>query len=86
MDLGRKGKIMKVKDLLKIMSELNPEDDICALWWEKPNYEYDPDDELVLTDEAWVEICKEFDAWDNAGLDVSEWIADAVIEKAEINS
>ena len=46
---------------------------------------YPTDDEHTLTDGAWAEICKEFDEWDDAGNDVSEWIADAVIEKAEIN-
>lgn len=76
-------KLMKVKDLLKQLSDANPEDDICALWWEKPNYDYDPDDETELTTNAWAEICKEFDEWDNAGVEISEWIADAVIEKAE---
>ena len=38
----------------------------------------------TLTDEAWTEICKEFDEWDDAGNDVSEWIADAVVEKSEL--
>jgi hypothetical protein len=85
-DLGRKGKIMKVKDLLKSMNELDPEDDVCALFWIKPHYEFLGEDELKLTDEGWAEVCKEFDEWDNAGQDVTEWIADAVIEKAEINS
>ena len=69
---------MKVKDLLKSIRDLNPNDDICVLYWEKPSY--DDDDETVLTQEAWAEICKEFDEWEYAGQDVSEWIADAVIE------
>jgi hypothetical protein len=76
---------MKAKEMLKVLSDMKPEDELCVLWWTKENYEYSPDDEVKLTDEAWTEICKEFDAWDNAGQDVSEWIADAVIEKAVDN-
>ena len=76
---------MKVSELLTQLQALDPSDDICVLYWEKSSYDYSPDDELVLTDEGWTEICKEFDSWDNAGQDVSQWIADAVVEKAEIN-
>lgn len=74
---------MKVSELLKQLGELNPNDDICALYWEKPSYDYDDDDENVLTAEAWAEICTEFDDWEDAGTELSEWIADAVIEKSE---
>ena len=36
---------MKVTELLKQLGELNPNDDICVLYWEKPSYDYDDDDE-----------------------------------------
>jgi len=58
---------------------------IIALWWEKPSFDYDPEDEVQLTDSAWQEICREFNEWEDAGNDISEWIADAVIEKSEEN-
>lgn len=74
---------MKVADLVRQIKLLNPDDDICVLYWEKPSYDYDSDDENVLTKEAWAEICKEFDDWEDAGTELSEWIADAVIEKSE---
>lgn len=74
---------MKVFELTQQIKLLNPNDDICALWWEKPSYDYDSDDENVLTKEAWTEICTEFDKWEDAGTELSEWIADAVIEKSE---
>ena len=75
---------MKVSELIRQLNQLNPNDDICALYWEKPSYDYDDDDENVLTTEAWAEICHEFDEWDDAGVELSEWIADAVIEKTEV--
>jgi hypothetical protein len=77
---------VKVSELLKQLGELNPNDDICVLYWEKPSYDYDDDDENVLTAEAWAEICAEFDDWEDAGTELSEWIADAVIEKSEERS
>jgi hypothetical protein len=76
---------MKVSSLLKILEGKSPDENICALIWLKENMEYPTYDENILTDEAWAEICKEFDEWDNAGSDVSEWIADAVVEKSEYN-
>lgn len=77
---------MKVSQLIKQMNELNPDDEIIVLWWQKFDYDYEQGDELVLTNEAWNKISTEFDAWDDAGNDISEWIADAVIEHAETNN
>jgi len=77
---------MKVAELLKQLNELNPNDDICVLYWEKPSFDYDDDDENVLTAEAWAEICTQFDKWEDAGNELSEWIADAVIEMTEERS
>jgi len=76
---------VKVSELMKQLGELKPDDDIIALWWEKPSFDYDPEDEVQLTDSAWQEICREFNEWEDAGNDISEWIADAVIEKSEEN-
>jgi hypothetical protein len=76
---------MKVSRLIEILQEQNkPDDEILVIWWEKHNFDYSDDDELVLTDEAWMEISNEFDQWDEAGYQIGEWIADAVSEKAEI--
>lgn len=77
---------MKVSQLINTLLENNkPDDEIIVLWWEKRNFDYDENDELVLTDEAWRKVSDEFDTWDNAGQDIGEWLADAVTEHAEIN-
>lgn len=77
---------MKVSQLINTLLENNkPDDEIIVLWWEKRNFDYNDDDELVLTDEAWRKVSDEFDTWDNAGQDIGEWLADAVTEHAEIN-
>ncbi len=77
---------MKVSELIKILQEQNkPDDEILVLWWEKHNFDYAQDDEMKLTDEAWLEISNEFNEWDSAGEEIGEWIADAVSEKAVPN-
>ena len=73
---------MKVKDLIKSLSELNPEDEVCALWWEKKYFEYGEDDEVELTSDGWGKVCSEFDDWDNAGTNLTQWISEAVTEHA----
>ena len=78
---------MKVSQLIKVLQEQNkPDDEILVVWWEKHNFDYNEDDELKLTDEAWAKISDEFDSWGNAGYQIGEWIADAVSEHAELNS
>jgi hypothetical protein len=77
---------MKVKTLLEMLSRYSPEDELCVLYWDKEQFDYRDDEHEVLTTEKWAEISKEFDEWEDAGHQVSEWIADAVIEKVELKS
>lgn len=72
---------VKAKEAIEILSRYSPEDELCILWWDKP--QFDNLDEMTLTDEGWGKICKEFDAWDNAGQEVTEWINDATFEHME---
>ena len=57
---------MKVSALLKQLNDLNPNDEICALYWIKESYDYSDVEEEEVTLEAWAQICKEFDEWDDA--------------------
>jgi hypothetical protein len=76
---------MKVSRLIELLQTQNkPDDEIMFLCWEKHNFDYSDDDELKLTDEAWLEISNEFDLWDEAGISTGIWIADAVSEYAEM--
>ena len=67
-----------------MLSRYSPDDELCILYWDKEQFDYRDDEHEVLTTEKWAEICKEFDEWEDAGHSVSEWIADAVIEKVEL--
>jgi hypothetical protein len=69
---------MKIKTLLEMLNRYSPEDELCVLYWDRDNFDYEE-----LTVSAWSEICKEFDEWEDAGLDVSEWLSEAVSKKAE---
>lgn len=76
---------MKVSELLTQLQALDPSDDICVLYWEKSSFEFPEDYEIVITAEGWKEVCEEFDEWDNADENITTWISDAVIDKAERN-
>ena len=72
-----------------MLGRYSPEEELCVLYWDKEQFDYRDDEHEVLTTEAWAEICKEFDEYfmhEGAGHHVSEWIADAVIEKVELKS
>lgn len=72
---------MRVGQLRQILEKFQDDENICVLLWSKANFDYDPDDEVTLTDEAWRQICTEFEDADFP--QVGEWIADAVLEKVE---
>lgn len=72
---------MKVKALIEQLSKLDPEDDICALYWTKDLFDYEMEDEYILTKEVWAKIVNQFDGEEFST--VGEWIADGVIEYAE---
>ena len=75
---------MIVKQIIEMLSHHHPDDELCVLYWDKEQFDYRDDEHEILTTQAWAEICKEFDEWEDAGHSVSEWIADAVIEKVEL--
>ena len=74
---------MKIKQVMEMLSRYSPEDELCILWWDKPQFEFPEDYEIKLTDEGWARICKEFDEWENAGSEINQWMLDASIEYAE---
>jgi hypothetical protein len=75
---------MKIKQVIEMLSRYSPEDELCILWWDKP--QFDNMDGLLLDEEAWARICKEFDEWEHAGSEVNQWILDASIDYAEISN
>lgn len=76
---------VRVKDILEALSKYSPEDNLIVIYWDKSHFDWDEDDEYTLTNEAWDEVCEEFEGWVDPGKEIGEWIADSVGEKAEIN-
>lgn len=74
---------MKVSDLTEILSNMNPDDDICVLLYDKSIFDYENDDDLTLTKEGWAKVCKDFD--DAPFNDVYESISMAVLDYAEMS-
>ena len=73
---------MKIKQVIEMLSRYSPEEELCILWWDKP--QFDNLDGLILDDHGWAKICKEFDEWEHAGSEVNQWILDASIDYAEL--
>ena len=74
---------MKVHELIKqLTEELNPDEEVCVLVWDKAMFEFQDDDELFLTDEGWERVVKDFEAESHSNL----WsaISDACMDYAEM--
>lgn len=72
---------MQVKTLIEALQKMDPESHICALIYDKKMFDYDEDDDVMLTDAAWEKLCGEFD--EQPFSDIWESIADGVSEYAE---
>ena len=77
---------MKVQKIIKWLQDLDPDSDIACLWWTKPSFFEDDWDGEEVSNQMWADICQEFDDWDNAGADINDWIADAIIEHKQKRS
>lgn len=52
---------MKVKDILLLLSEMNPEENVFAIIATKEEFDYSEDDEVTLTQEAWDNVVREYE-------------------------
>ena len=73
---------MKAKDIVKHFSQLEPDSDICILWFDKPDYATE-EGEKEPSQETWATVCEQF--YNSRSLDygieyISEWVADKVAE------
>jgi len=66
---------MKASELIKTMQALDPDANVCALWWTQEQFDFHP-----IRDDIWERICTDFHKWDAAGDEVGQWIHGQVIE------
>lgn len=71
---------MKVKDILLLLSEMNPEENVFAIIATKEEFDYSEDDEVTLTQEAWDKVVREYEMghefhnlYESMGIAVAEY-------------
>lgn len=64
---------MKVKEVIKALEELSPDEEICVLWWERQNF-------VDTSEEVWNKVCDIFDKSDSVGDDVSMTIVQTLTD------
>ena len=72
---------MKVKHLLEALNKMNPDDDICALIYDKSMFDFPDDDEIILTKDGWEKLCNDFD--ETPFSDIFQSLADGALDYAE---
>ena len=74
---------MKARELVDQLQKYDPDEEVIALVWFKDTFDFDSNEDLTLTDEAWLKVVKEME--ESGGIDageqqISEHISDAVTE------
>jgi len=79
---------MQVKDIIATLNNCFKQDEeLVVLFYSKDEFDYEPDDEVVLTDEGWNKIVKvmhESGGLDSADQQLSETISEMAGEFAEV--
>jgi hypothetical protein len=79
---------MKVKELLELIAykKWGEDEELCVLIYDKAMFDYPEDDEMVLTNEGWAKVVKDFEEHDeHVGFpDLGESIGMAVVDYAEL--
>jgi predicted ATP-dependent Lon-type protease len=79
---------MKARELVDQLQKYDPDEEVIALVWFKDTFDFDNNDDLTLTDEAWLKVVKEME--ESGGIDsgeqqISEHISESVVEHSTIN-
>lgn len=77
---------VKIKDILLLLSDLDPEENVLMIMATKEEFDYNEDDEVTLTQEAWDRIVLEYETgeeyhnlYESVGVAVAEY-AEAIDE------
>lgn len=79
---------MKARELVDQLQKYDPDEEVIALVWFKDIFDFDSNEDLTLTDEAWLKVVKEME--ESGGIDageqqISEHISDAVVEHSVLD-
>jgi len=78
---------MKVGKLIEILSDIDKEEEICFLSYERWMYRgllEDSNGEVPLS--VWLDTVKEFEAWSTEELGIHEFIAETIMEFSELSN
>lgn len=79
---------MQVKDLIKTLNNCyKPTDELVVLFYSKDEFDFEPDDEMVITDEGWLKVVKvmhEQGGLESADQIISETISEMVSEYGDV--
>jgi hypothetical protein len=73
---------MKAKDIAKHFSQLDPEEDVCILWYERPH-----DEDMygfIPSKNAWKKICDEYEDTETLHNEISDWMFEAIAEYKDV--
>jgi hypothetical protein len=79
---------MQVKDLITTLTDnYSPDEELVVLFYSKEEFDFESDDEMILTDAGWLKIVKEMH--ESGGLDsadqiISETISEMAGEYADL--
>jgi hypothetical protein len=71
---------MKVKQLASILADMDQEEEICFLSYEKWMYRGLIGDDQEVPESIWIDAVREFEKWGAEDLQIHEWIAEAIID------
>lgn len=74
---------MKVKDAIKALSTINPEDDIAILWYERDEFSDESDEDTTVTPEVWASAIARFEEEDSPDQYVTETIDQLIYEERD---
>lgn len=79
---------MQVKDLIETLNNCyKPTDELVVLFYSKEEFDFEPDDEMVITDEGWLKVVKimhEQGGLESADQILSETISEMVSEYGDV--
>lgn len=79
---------MQVKDLIETLNNCyKPTDELVVLFYSKEEFDFEPDDEMVITDEGWLKVVKvmhEQGGLESAHQILSETISEMVSEYGDV--
>ena len=61
---------MKARELVDQLQKYDPDEEVIALVWFKDTFDFDNNEDLTLTDEAWLKVVKEME--ESGGIDAGE--------------